>query len=116
MLKNGWDGNKTYTAVFITSLVTMGLLYLAILVDSVVTDTQQQETVNDSCEEVWYLCINVLCLGLCLGSLAVLWVNYREEMDKINKHSFSSGQVRSPLLELWVWMGVNTLAQIINLI
>lgn len=60
--------------------------------------------------------MNVICLTLCLVALLVLFINYREETERMLLMSYAETQVRNPLGELWCWIGVNTLAQIIDLV
>ena len=72
--------------------------------------------INNSCEELWYLCVNTICLFLCILALLVLFINQREENSHLSKHKYSSQHVHNPMKILWIWMGANTLAQIIDLI
>lgn len=97
-------------------MIIMTSLYTAILIDSIVSENSP-ETVNKSCELVWYLCINLLCLAMCFISLFILFMNYREEIDRIKTISYSDPKkVFNPFKELWCWIGFNTLAQLVNLI
>lgn len=72
--------------------------------------------INQSCEEIWYLCVNVACLALCMVALVVLFANYREETQKMLTLSYSTEQVHNPLKSLWFWIGINTFSQIVDLI
>ena len=93
----------------------MFILYTAIMVHSIVEENNPS-MVNNSCEQLWYLCVNTTCLCLCVVALTILFVNQREEYSEIQRHNYSSHHIRNPMKGLWIWMGTNTLAQVIDLI
>ena len=76
ILKNGYDNRPIIQYGFIAILAIMGIFYSIIFIDSLLNQSNQ-EMVNNSCEEVWYLCINIVCLVLCLVALMVLYKNQR---------------------------------------
>lgn len=81
MRKNSLDVVPKNNQIFTIVVILMVILYTAILVDSIVAENSQM--INKSCEEVWYLCINVLCLTLCFIALILVIYNQREEKKKI---------------------------------
>lgn len=53
---------------------------------------------------------------MCIAGLGVLWVNQREENKKVAEFNYEPHQLYSPMKGLWIWMGTNTVAQIVNII
>ena len=72
--KNNYTA-KAYKYGFWAAVAAMGLLYTAILVDSLVAEISGDQTIN--CEQIWYLCINVICVALCIVALIVLAINQK---------------------------------------
>lgn len=77
MRKNSWDSIHRNNYLFIAAIAVMGILYTIILIDSLIQE-DNPSMVNKSCEQVWYLSINVSCLALCLLALILLFLNQRE--------------------------------------
>lgn len=78
--KNNWR-NCFSKYGFYACLVGMAILYAAILIDSLIAENSGSQTIN--CEEIWYLCINVICVLLCILALAVLAINQKEEYRRL---------------------------------
>lgn len=49
-------------------------------------------------------------------ALIVLYFSQKEERERLLRMSYQNNQVHSPFAELWCWIGLNTLAQIVDLI
>ena len=111
--KNSWNGPCARYGFF-AAMAAMAVLYTLILIDALITENSQAQNIN--CEQIWYLCVNVICLCLCIVALVVLHLNQREEKNRLLKYDYDKGKVSNPLTQLWIWIGINTVAQVIDLV
>ena len=108
-----WDG-KMAKYGFWAAIASMFILYTLILIDSIISEQKEDQNIN--CEQIWYLCVNVICLALCIVALLVLLMHQREENKRMLVFQFDQAKVYSPLAILWTWIGINAAAQAIDLV
>lgn len=64
--------------IFYAALFIYTALYTAIFITSIYSDvTKDSDFYKDTCEELWYLCVNALCIALSIIVTVILIIHQK---------------------------------------